>query len=93
MKGIHFAGKFTTSADEKLGQALSILVDILNLEVIVIGSIYARSRHLLVESMEMVMRRECLPVPFQNCQILPSALGEQVGDIAALSVSLGISNI
>ena len=78
---------------EKLGQALSILVDILNLEVIVIGSIYARSRHLLVESMEMVMRRECLPVPFQNCQILPSALGEQVGDIAALSVSLGISNI
>lgn len=71
---------------EGLGKGLSILVDILNPDVIVIGSIFARSQHLLWEACDEVMRRECLALNYQSCRVLPSALGDAVGDIAALSI-------
>lgn len=88
--GDEFCREIYRISGEKLGTALSILVDILNPDVIVIGSIFARSGHLLVDSMNAVMKKECLSVPYQHCRVVPSALGEQVGDIAALSVALGI---
>lgn len=71
---------------EKLGRGLSLLADILNPDVIVIGSIFARSQHLLWEACDEVMRRECLALTYQSCRVLPSALGDAVGDVAALSI-------
>lgn len=73
---------------EYLGKGLSILVDILNPEVIVLGSIFTRSENLLKESMETVLQREALPAALACCRILPAALGESLGDYAALAAAL-----
>lgn len=73
---------------EMLGRGLSILVDILNPERIVIGSIFARSEHLLRDSMEKVMKKECLLASLESVSVVPARLGEQLGDYAALSLAL-----
>lgn len=72
----------------RLGQGLAMLVDILNPERIVIGSIYGRQRALLHDPMLKVLRAEALPGAAAACTIVPAELGEQIGDLASLSVAL-----
>ncbi len=71
-----------------LGRGLSILIDILNPEVIVLGSIYARSGGLLEREMREVLEQECIGASLSACRILPAELGEEIGDVAALSVAI-----
>lgn len=73
---------------EQLGKGLSVLIDILNPERIVIGSIFARSENLLRDGMERVINKEALPSAVKCCKILPAALGEQIGDYAAVATAL-----
>jgi len=68
----------------KLGQGLALVCDLLDVERIVLGSIYARCEDLLVSPMREVLDREALPNP---TRILPAALGEQIGDYAALTIA------
>lgn len=72
---------------EKLGYALSILIDLLNPEKIVIGSIFERSGELLRDKMQEVINRETLALPRSVCEIVPARLGDSIGDYAALAVS------
>jgi len=65
-------------------------VDILNPEAIVIGSVYARSEHLLREAALRELSREALPGAAAVCRILPAALGDAIGDYAALSVAANL---
>ena len=73
-----------------LGKGLSIVIDILNPELIVIGSIYARDEDLLKPLMEEVLSKEALPLANKVCRVVPAALGESIGDYAALSVAANI---
>lgn len=73
---------------EQLGRGLSVLIDILNPERIVIGSIFTRSESLLREGMERIIRKEALPSSAACCKVVPSALGEQIGDYAAIATAL-----
>jgi glucokinase len=73
---------------EMLGRGLAILVDLLNPERIIIGSIFARSRNLLWPHAEKVLKAESLPRSFAACRVVPAALGERLGDCAALSLAL-----
>ena len=73
---------------EMLGQGLALLVDVINPERIVIGSIYARSGHLLQEGMQRALAREALPAALAACESVPAALTESVGDKAALCVAM-----
>ncbi|GHU98293.1 N-acylmannosamine kinase [Bacteroidia bacterium] len=73
-----------------LGKGLSILIDTLNPEVIVIGSIYVRSRHLLEEHMLQALGHDALPFSAGVCRIVPAALDEHIGDYAALSIAANI---
>ncbi len=70
-----------------LGKGVAILIDVLNPEVIVIGSIFARCRELLWEPMTQVINRETLSLTNKVCRIVPAGLGEQIGDYAALAVA------
>jgi glucokinase len=70
-----------------LGKGLSILIDILNPECIVIGSIYIRAGHLLIPSLEKALQVESLPLARKVCRIAPAELDEQIGDMASLSVA------
>lgn len=71
-----------------LGKGLAIVIDLLNPEKIVLGSIFARAGQYLIPEMEKVLEKECLPQALINCQIVPAELGESLGDIAALSVAV-----
>jgi glucokinase len=71
-----------------LGRGLSVLIDILNPECIVIGSIFLRIGHLLIPSIEKALQAEALPLAMKVCRIEPAQLGEKIGDIASLSVAV-----
>jgi len=71
-----------------LGRGLSILIDILNPQRIVIGGIFVRCRAFLHASMEAEIARETLPGAAAVCEIVPARLGESIGDYAALSVAV-----
>jgi glucokinase len=71
-----------------LGRGLAILIDVLNPERIVIGSIFARCREFLQPSMEEELQREALAPAAQVCCVVPAGLGETIGDYAALAVAV-----
>ena len=79
---------YRTSA-RYLGRGLSVLIDILNPDTIVIGSVFARSEALFRAEMEAVIRREALDYAARVCRIVPTGLGEAIGDIACLSLAAG----
>ncbi|KAA2242745.1 ROK family protein [Chitinophaga agrisoli] len=70
-----------------LGKGLSLLIDILNPERIVLGSIYGRAKPLLDPAMTKVIAEEALAGSRSVCEIVPAALGESIGDIAALTLA------
>ena len=78
---------FEASA-EKLGAGLSVVIDILNPERIVIGGVYSRAEDLFLEGMHRVLKREALGLSLGVCKIVPATLGESIGDIAALCAAL-----
>lgn len=71
-----------------LGRGLAVLIDLLNPQRIVIGSIYLRQRDLLEPPMREVLRQEAIPQSLSVCEIMPPGLGEQVGDYASLAMAL-----
>jgi glucokinase len=71
-----------------LGRGLSLIIDVINPERIVIGSIFARCGALLRSSMEAEIAREALPAAARVCRIVPAELGESIGDYACLSVAV-----
>ena len=72
---------------QKLGKAISVLIDVLNPERIVVGSIFARREELLRVKMEEVIEKEALEISRRNCKVVPAALGEKVGDLASIMVA------
>lgn len=73
---------------QKLGEGLSLLIDLLNPERIVIGSIFERAEHLLRDGLVKVIAQEALPQSARVCRILPAELGDEIGDYAAIAVAM-----
>ena len=71
-----------------LGKGLSIIIDILNPQRIIIGSVFTRSENLLRDSMQSEIEKEALSISADVCKVVPSMLSEKIGDYAALGVSL-----
>ena len=69
-----------------LGRGLAILIDILNPEMIVIGSIYQRAEHLLAPYAEEEIRRNALRRSAEVCRVVPAQLKNSIGDYAAISL-------
>ena len=72
---------------EMLGRCAAILIDLLNPEAIVIGSVFARAEDLLRPHMERILEQEALAISRKACRILHAQLGESIGDFAALAVA------
>lgn len=70
-----------------LGKALALVIDLLNPEVIVIGSIFVRAEELIRPFMQAAIERDALPGAAAVCQVKAAQLGESIGDIAALSLA------
>ncbi len=88
--GDDLARKVYEISSRQLGRGLSIVIDLLNPELIVIGSIYARNEAMMKPLMEEVIASEALPLARSVCKVVPAALGEAIGDYAALSVAANI---
>ncbi|HLN55279.1 MAG TPA: ROK family protein [Bacteroidales bacterium] len=82
------ASEIIRTAAEYLGQGLAILIDILNPECIVIGSIYARNEMLFKPVVDEVLKKEAIPLSLGVCSIKPALLGDSIGDYAALCVAI-----
>jgi glucokinase len=87
-KGDPVAKKIVEISATYLGKGLAILIDILNPECIVIGSIYSRNEELFKPMMMKVLSEEAIPSALEVCHIVPAALGETTGDYAALCVAV-----
>ena len=77
---------YDTSA-RMLGRTLSILIDLINPEKIVIGSIFVRAEDLLRPEMEKQLQKEAIPLSRSVCRIVGAELSEKIGDFAALAVA------
>ncbi len=71
-----------------LGKGLSLLIDILNPQCIIIGSIYSRDEHLFKDIMLKYIKEEALEESIAELKIYPSGLKENLGDMAALGVAI-----
>jgi glucokinase len=69
-----------------LGIGLALLTDLLAPEMIVLGNLARRLGQRFTEPALTTWRQESLSSHVGACQVVPSTLGEQIGDIAALSV-------
>jgi glucokinase len=85
--GEPIAKQIVETTARQLGRGLALIVDILNPECIVIGSIYARQRDQLWPTAEKILREEALAAGVTCCRVVPAALGEEIGDYAALSIA------
>jgi glucokinase len=88
--GDALAIQIVRAAGRKLGEGLAILVDILNPERIVIGGLGMRFGELLLEPARQVMRREAIASSAAVCEVVPASLSENIGDVAALCVAMGM---
>lgn len=86
--GDSVANEIIRISGEYLGRGLSVLIDIINPECIVIGSIYARNESLFKPHIDRVLGLEAIPSALEVCRIKPAMLGESIGDHAALCVAL-----
>lgn len=87
-QGDEVALKVYESTGNMLGRGLSILIDILNPERIIIGSVFQRAENLLRVAMEDVIKKEVLPASRAVVEIVPAELGDNLGDCAALALAL-----
>ena len=85
--GDELAKSIYVLSGEMLGRTLAIMIDLLNLEVIVIGSIFARAESLLRPAMEKAIEREAFAVSAKACRIVPAALGDEIDQYEALAVA------
>lgn len=87
-RGDAAAIKIYKKSGEMLGRALAVIVDVLNPEMIVIGSVFSRSEALLRGGMEKTLRREAIRRSLDVCRVVPAMLGDEIGDIAAVTVAM-----
>ncbi len=87
-KGDRVAGAVVKKVGEKLGDALAILVDVVNPERIVVGGLTLRFGEAILGPARKRMMREALPSAARVCSVIPAGLGEAIGDVAAICVAL-----
>jgi glucokinase len=88
---IHCEPDALSVADEAgkwLGRGLSLLIDALNPQVVVLGSLGVALGDIILAPARIVVEQETLPQARAACEIIPSILGHRIGDVAALMAAL-----
>jgi glucokinase len=71
-----------------LGIGIANLVQVLNPQVIVLGTIAVHARDILLRSTRRSARDHAWPRAWKAVRIVPAKLGERVGDLAALCCAM-----
>ncbi len=85
--GAEDAKQILAECGRNFGRTLAILVDILNPEVIVGGSIFLRAYRFLYPYTMETLRQEAIARSVDACRVVPSQLQEKIGDYAAIVAS------
>ncbi len=85
--GDALAKRIYAISGEMLGRTLAILIDLINPEIIVIGSIFARAESLLRPAMEQAIAKEAFAVSAKACKIVPAKLGDEIDQYEALAIA------
>ncbi|MFZ4599337.1 MAG: ROK family protein [Terrimicrobiaceae bacterium] len=80
--------KLLENAGKQLGRSIAILVDLLNPQVVVLGSFFIRARRHLEPALMRELEAEALPELFAACRVVPAALGESIGDLQSLAAAM-----
>lgn len=75
-------------AGKWMGRGLALLIDALNPQVIVFGSLGVVLGERILGPARKVIADEALPQAVAACELVPSALGKDIGDVAALMAAL-----
>jgi len=87
-RGDPVAREILETSGRYLGNALAILIDVLNPDAIVVGSMYVRCRAFLEPAMRAALEREALPRSLAACRIVPAQLGDRLGPLQAVAVAV-----
>ncbi len=71
-----------------MGRGIALLIDALNPEVVVIGSLAVALGERVLAPIRSVVAAEALPRAVKACEIVSASLGERLGDIASLMAAL-----
>lgn len=71
-----------------LGRGLSVVIDILNPQAIILGTIYIHNHELLYESLSQAIEREALLKSAAICKIMPASLGSKIGDYGSVATAI-----
>lgn len=80
--GDEIAKQIFDEVAKRLGEAISVLLDILNLELVVIGGIYPRCLELLESKVKESVKKNS--INHKTCKIVPSELEEEIDDYSSL---------
>ncbi|HOD01775.1 MAG: Glucokinase [Firmicutes bacterium ADurb.Bin300] len=84
--GDELAKRVMTTSAEFLGKGIAVLADILNPEIVIIGSIFTRNADFYLPIVTETVKREALRECSEDLKIVPSMLGDSIGDYAALGI-------
>ncbi len=88
LAGDREARALVAEAGRWFGRGLAVLVDVLNPDTIVVGTLAVALGDLLLEPAREVVRSEALPRAVDACRIVQAELGERLGDVAALMAGI-----
>jgi glucokinase len=89
--GDAIARKIVAISGSRLGEALAVLVDLLNPGRIVMGGLALRLGEELMSAARSTLQKEALADSASMCEIVPAQLGERIGDVAALCVATEVA--
>lgn len=82
------ACELVREAGAYLGKGMAILADILNPQMIVVGTLGVVLGDLLLEPAREAFEAEALPIVARACRIVPSSLGHSLSSLSALMAAI-----
>lgn len=76
-----------------MGRGISLLMDALNPEVVVLGTLGVVLGHRLFNAIGEVIAHEALPQARLGCEVIPSVLGAKIGDLASMMAAIAVPSI
>lgn len=73
---------------ERLAQGIGILLQTLNPDAIILGTIAALNKELVMNPLRAALPRYAWKAPLEHCHIAPTQLGADLGKLGALAVAL-----
>ncbi|MEM8727714.1 MAG: ROK family protein [Chlamydiota bacterium] len=83
-----FSLEFWEAYTERLAQGVGILLQTLNPDAIILGTIAAHNRELVMDPLHKALRRYAWDAPLKHCRIEPTTLGNNLGQLGALALAI-----